>query len=63
MTEDADDTRGPAIVITGSVVRGFVFTGPFGSIEEAVRWCNANMALTVRGATVALLHPFTTTES
>ena len=33
-----DDSRGPAIVIQGSVIQGFKFHGPFETIAEAVKW-------------------------
>jgi hypothetical protein len=32
------DLRGPAIIVTGSVISGFKFHGPFETIDDAARW-------------------------
>jgi hypothetical protein len=32
------DTRGPAVIVTGSVIGGFTFIGPFPTIEHAAEW-------------------------
>ena len=32
------DTRGPAVIVTGSVLGGFTFIGPFTTIEHAAEW-------------------------
>lgn len=35
---EAPDTRGPAVVVNGSLLSGFKLTGPFETIEEASTW-------------------------
>lgn len=52
------DNRGPAIVITGSLVVGLKFYGPFATIDAAVAWCEKTL-LWERG-TIALLDGPTT---
>ena len=32
------DLRGPAVIVDGSVIGGFTFTGPFDTIEAAAEW-------------------------
>ena len=32
------DLRGPAVIVDGSVIGGFTFTGPFATIDEAAEW-------------------------
>jgi len=36
--ERGPDTRGPAVIATGSVIGGFTFIGPFPTIEHAAEW-------------------------
>ena len=36
--ERGPDTRGPAVIVTGSVLGGFTFIGPFPTIEHAAEW-------------------------
>lgn len=36
--ERGPDLRGPAVIVNGSVIAGFTFTGPFATIEEAAEW-------------------------
>ena len=36
--ERGPDTRGPAVIVTGSVIGGFTFIGPFPTIEHAAEW-------------------------
>lgn len=42
--DDISDTRGPAIVIRGSVVTGFQFYGPFNTIDDAAFWCRTTVS-------------------
>lgn len=35
---DEPDLRGPAIVVTGGVIGGFEFHGPFETIDAAHQW-------------------------
>lgn len=34
------DLRGPAVIVTGSVISGFEFYGPFETVDAAVEWYN-----------------------
>lgn len=36
--EREPDLRGPAVIVDGSVIGGFTFTGPFATIDEASKW-------------------------
>ena len=36
--EREPDLRGPAVIVDGSVIGGFTFTGPFATIDEAAEW-------------------------
>ena len=36
--ERGPDLRGPAVIVDGSVICGFTFTGPFDTIDEAAEW-------------------------
>ena len=36
--EREPDLRGPAVIVDGSVIGGYTFTGPFDTIEEASEW-------------------------
>lgn len=54
--DDKPDLRGPAIVVTGSVLGGFEFFGPFESIDSALEWYGASMFGIVKDkVTIALL--------
>lgn len=35
---EPDDTRGPAIAVTGGIHGGFKFYGPFETIDAAIEW-------------------------
>ena len=52
------DNRGPAIVVTGSVSVGFEFTGPFESIDAALKWYEQSLFGVVKlPVTISLLSP------
>lgn len=56
--DSSKDLRGPAIVVRGSVIRGFRFHGPFRTVEDAYEWCNTKTLDAVLGrpeGTVVLL--------
>ena len=36
--ERGPDLRGPAVIVDGSVLGGFTFTGPFDTVEAASEW-------------------------
>jgi len=36
--ERGPDLRGPAVIVDGSVINGFTFTGPFDTVEAAAEW-------------------------
>lgn len=36
---DPPDYRGPCVVVHGTLADGFKSTGPFPSVDIAVRWC------------------------
>jgi hypothetical protein len=38
MSEREPDNRGPAAIVTGSVIGGFTFIGPFDTIDKASEW-------------------------
>lgn len=55
--EATSETKEWAVVVTGSVLSGFKFTGPFESTEAAVQWyetCSLDFALGLK-CTVVLL--------
>jgi len=35
---EGPDLRGPAVIVDGSVINGFTFTGPFDTVEAAAEW-------------------------
>jgi len=53
------DNRGPAVVVTGSVIGGFEFTGPFPTISAANEWYTQSMlgGIGVRCSIVLLVAP------
>jgi hypothetical protein len=53
---DEPDTRGPAIIVEGSVLGGFEFMGPFESIDAAQQfWSRTWLHQHGVGCTIALL--------
>jgi hypothetical protein len=42
-TDTDTDARGPAVVVTGSVIGGFEFTGPFPTISAAAEWYGTSL--------------------
>lgn len=55
-TQEAPDIRGPAIVVTGSVISGLKFYGPFETIDDAVKWYGDSLLGKLKAnVTIALL--------
>ena len=53
--EREPDLRGPAVIVDGSVIGGFTFTGPFATIEEAAEWHRTKRIAGSLGLPVAIV--------
>lgn len=53
---EGPDLRGPAIVVTGGVIGGFDFHGPFETVEAASQWWQTTLGGKLgTGCSIALL--------